>query len=480
MAKGVNFMRVSLILIMGILFVGLVSALDLTVNAQLNYHDTDFFAQTLGSSTSGYDGYDLVFPNPPSNYSKLYSAISGGYNLTLDSWDTLGDGESRTLNLVYYASEATSGTLSLSWGAFPTYYTAVLTDYGTDSSRTSAVGSVLAMASTSSYSVANSASYRYLKIVITYDDTTIPVTGGGNGCTNVWSNWSDWSSCVGGSQSRTRTASCSGIDPQTETRSCTVPECTINSDCGYKEICQTGSCVSVECTADLHCQDSQNVCLSGFCNSANTCEVVYNSLSCDDGNSCTQNDVCSSGSCGGQIISCEVGYSCSGGICSLGERPLVIPNNTKFISGNSGGSCTPDYRCGDWSACKTDAKFSDILTGGAIAGIQRRTCIDLSGCVFGFVEENSCEQAVSVYSKIVEYCKISYIEVYSIKDNVPLSRIKDDRKADSNSLNIVLSLGRIEDIDCEEVKEELEYVLLPYQKFLAALNIKHLWRVFLR
>ncbi|MCD4759753.1 hypothetical protein K8R33_02615 [archaeon] len=81
---------------------------------------------------------------------------------------------------------------------------------------------------------------------------------------------------------------------------------------------QIGEC-SVGCTEDSECDYLDDLpCIDGFCN-VDTCEESYPEVSCDDSNPCTENDICSAGSCipGTEITSCIDSDGCCPSGCTI-------------------------------------------------------------------------------------------------------------------------------------------------------------------
>src|SRR5205085_2277108 len=80
--------------------------------------------------------------------------------------------------------------------------------------------------------------------------------------------------------------------------------CNDGNACTQTDACQSGVCTGsnpVTCTASDQCHDA------GTCNPASgVCSnpPKANGTSCNDGNVCTQNDVCQAGSCAGANTSC--------------------------------------------------------------------------------------------------------------------------------------------------------------------------------
>src|SRR5262249_15416605 len=73
-----------------------------------------------------------------------------------------------------------------------------------------------------------------------------------------------------------------------------------------------GSCQG---SGSLSCDDG-NACTDDSCNPGTGCEHHNNTLPCDDGNVCTTSDVCSYGRCQGSApASCDDGNSCTADSC---------------------------------------------------------------------------------------------------------------------------------------------------------------------
>ncbi|MFC1728019.1 alpha/beta fold hydrolase [Nanoarchaeota archaeon] len=84
------------------------------------------------------------------------------------------------------------------------------------------------------------------------------------------------------------------------------------------------------------------------------------------------------------------GVACNTTICtdvnySSGTLVFNVPHFSSYAvptyTPPSGGGCTPDWSCGDWSACNSN-------------GTQTRTCTDLDGCRSDRVEVQSCTACV--------------------------------------------------------------------------------------
>jgi cysteine-rich repeat protein len=140
--------------------------------------------------------------------------------------------------------------------------------------------------------------------------------------------------------------------------------------CCGDAVCSCGVCTDL--CADVTCTASDS------CHEAGTCDphtgacsnpVKANGAQCDDGNGCTQVDVCSSGVCGGDPVSCpspgapddcHVGACTGDGTCSVVNAP-------------DGASC-----CGILPADRCGGPFHGTCQAGA--------CTNINACGDGFVE----------------------------------------------------------------------------------------------
>lgn len=85
--------------------------------------------------------------------------------------------------------------------------------------------------------------------------------------------------------------------------------CKDDSVCTEVTVCKSGVCTS---TQDKSCDD-QEICTDDTCDATLGCVYVPNTLGCDDGNACTENDVCGKGVCvPGTAKVCDDGKFCTG------------------------------------------------------------------------------------------------------------------------------------------------------------------------
>ncbi|MBW2976522.1 tandem-95 repeat protein [Candidatus Woesearchaeota archaeon] len=134
-------------------------------------------------------------------------------------------------------------------------------------------------------------------------------------------------------------------------------ECTADNDCddglycnGQEKcvgnVCQAGTAPAtddgISCTTDICDEDAdlivhtaynslcddQNDCTDDVCSVAEDCVYTYNTDPCDDGLFCTENDVCSFGTCSGTQKSADDGVSCTTDSCDeVNDVIINAPNN---------------------------------------------------------------------------------------------------------------------------------------------------------
>ncbi len=126
--------------------------------------------------------------------------------------------------------------------------------------------------------------------------------------------------------------------------------CTDGDSCTFDDVCLDGSCGGTQIT----CDDPPNACYQaqGSCE-AGQCTYQYDDeASCDDGDSCTSGDTCSQGSCAGSTMACDdPPNSCfqSQGSCEDGQCQYAFNTSTC----NDGNSCTVNDTCAQGSCVGT-------------------------------------------------------------------------------------------------------------------------------
>lgn len=196
---------------------------------------------------------------------------------------------------------------------------------------------------------------------------------------------------------------CTGFDAD-DGDACTVDTCevvdggaaVVNTplECeeGFECDPNTGECVeTIHLCAGVVCDDDNN-CTDDGCDS-DTGECVYteNAVECDDGDACTEVDVCGSGSCAGTETDCDDDDLCTEEECVDGECVYtdVECDEGYECSAETGNceeivvtQCTDDTECDDLVDCTDDAcvdevcTFTDNCPSGTVCDQATRTCAE--------------------------------------------------------------------------------------------------------
>ncbi len=199
--------------------------------------------------------------------------------------------------------------------------------------------------------------------------------------------------------------------------------CDDNLYCNGHETCDLNSgCVSgdaIECgegaspCETLHCDEQSdscvfhfdddwcaddNPCTDNICTS-NGCTVIYNTQRCNDGNACTVNDYCQSGTCTGEMRICDDGNACTADACDeeLGCTYDEIGSECTLDEQCRVQICFPDQGCVEYSL---DGVFcddgdpctdQDVCVSGACIG-ETDDCDDYNACT-----EDTCSDGVCTH-----------------------------------------------------------------------------------
>jgi cysteine-rich repeat protein len=111
-----------------------------------------------------------------------------------------------------------------------------------------------------------------------------------------------------------------------------------------------GDCCSSSCHYDAAghaCGDDGNVCTDDVCNGSGTCLHPNNTHACEDGNLCTQGDVCVAGSCTpGTLLGCSAQDQChAAGTCNPSTGLCSNPPKPNGSSCSDGSACTQTDTC---------------------------------------------------------------------------------------------------------------------------------------
>jgi hypothetical protein len=151
--------------------------------------------------------------------------------------------------------------------------------------------------------------------------------------------------------------------------------CDDGDECTLTDSCQSGFCLG---TALVECNDV-NDCTVDTCNSVTgLCEFtpVADDTPCDDGDACTRRDTCQGGTCtGAQPIDCDDGNDCTADSCvpATGKcSNVIVPDDTPCDDGDgctqtdvcTAGTCVGSNPlvCDDGVPCTTDACVGGVCT----------------------------------------------------------------------------------------------------------------------
>ena len=144
----------------------------------------------------------------------------------------------------------------------------------------------------------------------------------------------------------------------------TGDECDDGNACTELDVCLDGVCTG---SGELDCADA-NPCTDNLCDPALGCITKLNTAFCDDGDICTTVDHCHLGEClGGMELACNDGNPCTKDTCAKEAGCQFVPAAGDCPGGTcDNGVCVPKCPggCDDGNPCTGD------------------TCLGEAGCVF--------------------------------------------------------------------------------------------------
>ncbi len=162
--------------------------------------------------------------------------------------------------------------------------------------------------------------------------------------------------------------------------------CDDGNACSEDDHCDGGACVAV---GSKDCDDL-NICTTDSCSPATGCVYVLNEVPCNDGDLCTDDDICGAGECTGTVVDCDDGNPCttddcdplSGCIYSMNTSPCDDANPCTIGDHCAGGVCVPDgtETCEDANPCTTD--YCDPVQG-CVHEHNEHPCNDSDVCTIG-------------------------------------------------------------------------------------------------
>jgi len=120
--------------------------------------------------------------------------------------------------------------------------------------------------------------------------------------------------------------------------------CTDGDNCTVGDQCALATCVT---GAVKVCQDN-NPCTDDVCDGATgNCAFAANTKACDDGDACTQVDVCQAAACvGSDAVVCGAGDAChDAGTCNAATGACTSPLKADATACDDGNSCTKEDTC---------------------------------------------------------------------------------------------------------------------------------------
>ena len=171
-----------------------------------------------------------------------------------------------------------------------------------------------------------------------------------------------------------------------------------------------GDVLAPECAGDVDCltlHGPPGVCKAWKCLDKACLELDADGLNCDDGDSCTKDDLCQSGVCDGTPYSCPDGLDCTGDECQ-GDGGCLNPLHDDWclIGGDcfEDGDFDPANPCGVCDAAKDPVDWTDVpddtdcddgkpattgdhCAGGLCLG-EDCTCTGISACCDGCLPVN--------------------------------------------------------------------------------------------
>jgi hypothetical protein len=166
--------------------------------------------------------------------------------------------------------------------------------------------------------------------------------------------------------------------------------CDDGNACTSATACQSGVCTggtnTCQCTSASDCSSvlTLGVCEQAACENRQ-CRKVNKSdgVTCDDGNNCTSDTLCQSGTCGGgaNTCQCSTASDCSSvltlGVCeeaACQSNQCVKVNKSNGSSCNDGNACTVSDACNAGTCTGTAIVVSSSDASSAWSGAFERTC----------------------------------------------------------------------------------------------------------
>jgi MYXO-CTERM domain-containing protein len=99
--------------------------------------------------------------------------------------------------------------------------------------------------------------------------------------------------------------------------------------------------VAAPCVEDTDCFDENWSCIAHACN-AGACTYSFTTEPCDDADACTETDTCAEGLCGGTVVSCFDGETCTFDSCNVQDG---CSNEPIELCCYSDADCPENFEC---------------------------------------------------------------------------------------------------------------------------------------
>jgi hypothetical protein len=197
--------------------------------------------------------------------------------------------------------------------------------------------------------------------------------------------------------------------------------CDDGSFCTVSDVCSSGTCGG----SSRDCSGEDDQCNDGVCDEGSDACVkqpVTNGTTCDDGQFCTDADICSSGTCtGGTATDCSA-YTdqCNAGMCDEGSDNCYAAPVSNGTTCDDSDPCTVTDECGsgscggspkDCSALDDQCNVGvcDAVTGNceAVPVSDGTSCNDADLCtVSDICSSGSCSGSAKDCSGVTDQCNV--------------------------------------------------------------------------
>lgn len=172
-----------------------------------------------------------------------------------------------------------------------------------------------------------------------------------------------------------------------------IPGCTpcaTASDCNDHDACTSDTCTAGVCNHAnaVTCTASDQCHVAGTCDPATgTCSnpAKDNGTACDDGDACTQTDTCQQGTCTGtNLVVCTASDQCHvAGTCNAGTGTCSNPTKANDTPCNDGNACT------ETDVCRAGACAGTAIDG-CVPCVTAGDCADGNGCTTDTCHDGVC------------------------------------------------------------------------------------------